>query len=351
MPASFTRRLKFEPARFSDGELILIDQRRLPKKLIYRRCRSVRTVWQSIRQMVVRGAPAIGVAAAYGVLLDAVHKKFTDKAAFLRALKSSCEFLKTARPTAVNLAWAVDRIWNQVSRASANSVEELKVIALEEAQRIHEEDIEMCFSIGRHGKSLIKSGDSVLTYCNAGGLATSGYGTALSPLYEAKRQGKRFHVFACETRPQLQGARLTVWELKKYGIPVTLICDNMMGDLMRRGKISKVITGADRIVRNGDTANKIGTYTAASLASLHGVPFYVAAPSSTFDCRKKTGTQIPIEERSADEVARPFGVAIAPAGTRVYNPAFDVTPHKLITAFITNQGILKPPYSKSLRCL
>jgi len=345
------KKLKFEPVLFRNGELVLIDQRKLPNQMKLVRCASVRDAWLAIRDMVVRGAPAIGVAAGYGVCLDVLRVRLKSRAEFLSMLRKSCDLLKTARPTAVNLAWAVERIWNAANRSKFNSAADLKKLILNEAVRIHREDIELCFRIGNSGKSLIQKSDTVLTYCNAGGLATTGYGTALAPIFDAKKQGKRFHVFSCETRPQLQGARLTMWELQKYKVPSTLICDSMVGTLMQKGKISLVITGADRIVSNGDTANKIGTYQVACLAKLHGVPFYVAAPSSTFDFAKKTGREIPIEERASHEITRIRGFQLAPKGVNAFNPAFDVTPHQLIAGFITEKGILRAPYGKSLQCL
>ncbi len=344
-------KLKFEPVTFKNGALVLIDQRKLPGQMKLLRYHTTRAAWHAIRDMVVRGAPAIGVAAGYGVCLDISRVRLKSREAFLKALRKSADYLKTARPTAVNLAWAVDRIYAKAKKSTLKSVPDLKKLILSEARAIHYEDIDLCFRIGAHGKSLIKKGSVVLTYCNAGGLATTGYGTALAPIFEAKKQGKRFSVFSCETRPQLQGARLTMWELQKYKVPSTLICDGMVGTLMQKGKIQLVITGADRIVANGDTANKIGTYQVATLAKAHGVPFYIAAPSSTFDFKRQKGSQIPIEERSGTEITQIRGAQLAPKGIKVFNPAFDVTPHELIAGFITEKGILKPPYRKSLQCL
>ena len=340
-------KLKFEPVRFQKNQLVLIDQRKLPARVVNIHLTKPEEVWQAIREMVVRGAPAIGIAAAYGACLGVVHERLATRSDFLTKLKSICGYLKTARPTAVNLSWALDWIYEKAEQSPKTSVRDLKALVLNEAASIHQKDIKMCFAIGRHGSSLIRDGDSILTHCNAGGLATSGYGTALSPLFEAKRAGKSFQVFADETRPLLQGARLTMWELKRYGIRATLICDNMAGSLMRKGLISKVITGADRIVRNGDTANKIGTYSVACLAKMHGIPFYVAAPRSTFDFSKQTGDEIPIEERNVAEVTHVHEQRMAPENVKAYNPAFDVTPHSLITAFITEIGVIKPPFSKS----
>ena len=345
------KKLKFEPVRFDGRALILIDQRKLPGKLTELRITSVRGAWRAIRDMIVRGAPAIGAAAGYGVCLDVMRAKPKDRRQFLKLLRASSNFLKTARPTAVNLAWAIERVWRAVSSLKTESAAELRACMIREAKRIHAEDVAICFAIGAHGVSLIRPNARVLTYCNAGGLATTGYGTALSPMFEAKRLGRHFHVYSCETRPRLQGARLTMWELQQYRVPSTLICDSMVGTLMRQGKISLVITGADRIVANGDTANKIGTYSVACLAKLHGVPFYAAAPSSTFDFSKKTGSQIPIEERETEEVTHWDGKRHTPSGIAAYNPAFDVTPHALIAGFITEKGILRPPYARTLWCL
>ena len=343
--------LKFEPVRWEGNALVLIDQRKLPNQFKLIRCRRLKDVWHAIRELAVRGAPAIGIAAGYGVYVGLLEKRLKTQAEFFRALKQVGEFLKASRPTAVNLAWAVDRITKKAQKLNGAAVPALMKSVLSEAKLIHQEDQALCRAIGRSGDSLIRSGDQVLTHCNAGGLATSGFGTALAVLFTAKEKGKKLKVFATETRPLLQGARLTMWELKRYGIPSTLVCDSAVGTLMRQGKIKKVIVGADRIARNGDTANKIGTYTLASLAKLHQVPFYVAAPVSTFDFSIANGQRIPIEERASREIVDGFGKRIAPKGVDVYNPAFDVTPHELITAFITDQGVLKPPFSKSFRCL
>ena len=343
--------IKFEPVRLEGKALVLIDQRRLPNAFRLIRCRTAREVWHAIKELAVRGAPAIGIAGAYGLYVGLLEKKAKSRAQWMKGLEEVAHFLKTARPTAVNLAWAVDRIVRKVKRSKEENVHELQWIVREEAKLIHKEDQALCEAIGRSGAPLIHSGDQVLTHCNAGGLATSGFGTALAVLFTAKGKGKRLRVFATETRPLLQGARLTMWELKHYGIPSTLVCDSVVGTLMRQKKIKKVIVGADRIARNGDTANKIGTYSLASLARLHKMPFYVAAPSSTFDFSIPNGGHIPIEERSAEEVVNGLGRRTAPKGIQVYNPAFDVTPHEWITAFITEKGILKPPFSKSFQCL
>ena len=343
--------LKFEPVRWQGNALVLIDQRKLPNEFKLIHCRTISAVWNAIHELVVRGAPAIGIAAGYGVYVGLLEKRPKTQPEFLRALKQIGDFLKASRPTAVNLAWAIDRIAKKIQKLNEKDVSYLMKSVFSEAKLIHQEDQALCRAIGRSGNSLIRPKDYVLTHCNAGGLATSGFGTALAVLFTAKDKGKKLHVFATETRPLLQGARLTMWELKRYGIPATLICDSAVGTLMRQGKIKKVIVGADRIARNGDTANKIGTYTLASLAQLHGVPFYIAAPVSTFDFSISGGKHIPIEERAPDEVVDGFGKRTAPPGVKVYNPAFDVTPHPLITAFITDRGVLKPPFSKSFQCL
>lgn len=306
------------------GFLRLLDQTLLPNEERYIDCRDVESVWGAIRRLSVRGAPAIGIAAAYGCVIGAQAGRF-DHAA---------EYLATSRPTAVNLFWAIDRM----KRLGTSDPAAL----LAEAKAIHEEDRAMCEAIGRHALKLIAPGSGVLTHCNAGSLATGGIGTATAPMYLAHEAGVRFTVFADETRPLLQGARLTAWELSAAGIDVTLICDDMAAAVMRQGRVNLVITGADRIAANGDAANKIGTYNLAVLAQHHGVPFYVAAPSSTFDLSLATGDDIPIEQRDAAEITRPFNHPVAPANVKAYNPAFDVTPHSLITALITERGIIQP---------
>jgi methylthioribose-1-phosphate isomerase len=321
------------------GHLRLIDQTLLPTEVLYRDCHTVEAVWEAIRMLRVRGAPAIGVAAAYGVVvgMQAHH----DPATFAMKLREVGDYLRTSRPTAVNLFWAIERL----ERIAEPSLPQL----LEEARAIEREDAAMCRAIGRHGTALIEPGQGVLTHCNAGGLATAEYGTALAVMYSAAEQGKNFHVYADETRPLLQGARLTAWELMQAGIDVTLICDNMAAQVMREGRIQLVIVGADRIAANGDTANKIGTYGVAVLARAHGIPFYVAAPSSTFDLRIHTGAEIPIEQRDPREITHGLGKQIAPDGVRVYNPAFDVTPAELITAIITEKGVIQPVDEAAIR--
>jgi methylthioribose-1-phosphate isomerase len=331
------------------GKLELIDQTRLPAEVVVVSLSEVSQVWEAIRSLRVRGAPAIGVAAAYGTILGA-RRGLAARAAGVRdALRAAAESLRTSRPTAVNLFWAIDRMERAAQTAGEPDPECLLDRLLAEAHAIAAEDHAMCRAIGRHGAGLLRSGDGVLTHCNAGGLATSDYGTALALIFAASEQGKRVHVFADETRPLLQGARLTAWELRERGIPVTLICDSMAAQVMKEGKIQRVVVGADRIAANGDTANKIGTYGVALLARAHDIPFYVAAPSSTFDLSLSDGAAIPIEQRDPREVTHGFGRATAPEGIDVYNPAFDVTPAALITAIVTERGLVEPVSEVSVR--
>jgi methylthioribose-1-phosphate isomerase len=324
------------------GHLVLIDQTRLPLDLVEWKCSNIETVWEAIKQLRVRGAPAIGIAAAYGVVIG-MRAGSDDREAFNKRLDEVAAYLATSRPTAVNLFWALDRMKakGKALPASQSSDEKLAVL-LAEAKAIHEEDRAICHAIGRYGAELLGDNSGVLTHCNAGGLATAEYGTALSVFFTCQDQGKRLHVFVDETRPLLQGSRLTAWELAQRGIEATLICDSMAGQVMREGKVQAVIVGADRIAANGDTANKIGTYSVAVLAAAHQIPFYVAAPSTTFDLSIDSGDQIPIEERSPDEITHGFGRQTAPDGINVYNPAFDVTPARLIKAIITERGIIEP---------
>lgn len=342
--------MPFPPLSFSKDRLRLLDQRKLPQEEKWLECRTAEEVVQAIREMVVRGAPAIGITGAYGLYLG-IRDFQGNREGFLKALEEKGRFLKEARPTAVNLPWAIERIQKRVAREKTLSVDELKVLVLREAEAIQKEDESLCRLIGQHGATLFGEGDSILTHCNAGGLATSGFGTALAIFYTLQEKGKPFSVYATETRPLLQGARLTAWELSKSQIPVTLICESAVAGLMRQGKIQKAVVGADRIVANGDTANKIGTYGIALLARAHKIPFYVAAPSSTFDPSISSGEGIPIENRKPEEVTEGFGKRTAPVGIRVENPAFDVTPHALITAFITEKGVIRPPYEKNLKIL
>jgi methylthioribose-1-phosphate isomerase len=326
-----------------DGFLRLLDQTRLPGEIVYRDCRTVEDVWEAIRNLRVRGAPAIGVAAAYGLVLAGQKFPFTsfDRDGFCRCIRDASEYLGTSRPTAINLFWALDRMQKGMDERPTHVLAQMwRTDQLAQALDIHEEDRAVCQMIGRHGATLVPKNGGVLTHCNAGGLATSEFGTALGVLYAAAEDGKQFHVYVDETRPLLQGARLTAWELQQHGIECTLICDSMAGQVMREGRVQLVIVGADRIAANGDTANKIGTYSVAVLAHAHGIPFYVAAPSSTFDLSIATGEQIPIEQRDPREVTHGFGSATAPAGIAVYNPAFDVTPARLIAGFITERGVI-----------
>jgi methylthioribose-1-phosphate isomerase len=326
-----------------DGWLTCIDQTRLPAERVLCECRSAEAVWEAIRHLRVRGAPAIGIAAAYGVVLGVQSVPDDDPAALAKRLEEVLAYLATSRPTAVNLFWALARMRRVAQSAPRGTpVAALKAALHREARAIHEEDRALCRAIGRHGAALIADGSGVLTHCNAGGLATAEYGTALAILFTCQDQGKRLHVYVDETRPLLQGARLTTWELVQRGIPTTLICDNMAAQVMREGRVQAVVVGADRIAANGDVANKIGTYGLALLAHAHGIPFYVAAPSSSFDLALGCGTQIPIEQRPAEEVTHLAGQRIAPEGVAAYNPAFDVTPARLVTALVTERGIIRP---------
>jgi len=333
-----------------DGSLRILDQTRLPREVVYRECHDERAVWEAIKTLQVRGAPAIGIAAAYGVCLG-IKSAPDDEQAFFQRLDEVASYLASSRPTAVNLFWALDRMRRRAETLRGQPLDLIRTALLEEARAIHEEDRALCHAIGRWGESLIEDRSGILTHCNAGGLATAEYGTALAVIYEAVAKGKRVHVFADETRPLLQGARLTAWELKAHGIPVTLICDNMAAEVMKEGKVQAVIVGADRIAANGDTANKIGTYGLAILARYHRIPFYVAAPSSTFDLQLSHGGLIPIEQRDPREVTSPFGIPIAPEGIDVYNPAFDVTPAELITAIICEKGVIRPVNKETIAAI
>jgi methylthioribose-1-phosphate isomerase len=332
------------------GFVRLIDQTLLPTRLELRDCRTVEEIWEAIRSLRVRGAPAIGVAAAMGAVLGMQHFKDRTRGAYWNRLREVTAYLRTSRPTAVNLFWALDRMEGCVrGRTEDLSPEQLTSLLLKEAQAIEEEDRQMCRAIGEAGAGLIQDGQGVLTHCNAGGLATADYGTALAVLFTAAEQGRRFQVFVDETRPLLQGARLTAWELKQRGLETILICDNMAAQVMKEKRVHAVIVGADRIAANGDTANKIGTYGVALLAQAHGIPFYVAAPSSTFDLSLASGDAIPIEQRDPREVTHGFGKQTAPEGVQVYNPAFDVTPAHLIVAIITEKGVIRPVNADTIR--
>jgi len=335
-----------------DGFVRLIDQTLLPTRLEYRDCRTVEEIWEAIKVLRVRGAPAIGVAAAMGVVIGMQNFTGRERVAYAQRLQQVSEYLRTSRPTAVNLFWALDRMQRRVQgRTEELRPDELNAILLKEALAIEEEDREMCRSIGRIGAPLINEGSGVLTHCNAGGLATADYGTALAVMFTAAEEGRKFHVFADETRPLLQGARLTAWELHQRGIDVTLICDNMAAQVMKEKRIQLVIVGADRIAANGDTANKIGTYAVSLLAAAHDIPFFVAAPSSTFDLSLPNGAAIPIEQRDAGEITHGFGKQTAPDGIKVYNPAFDVTPSRLITGIITEKGMIRPVNRETVRAV
>ncbi|OGX16572.1 MAG: S-methyl-5-thioribose-1-phosphate isomerase [Omnitrophica WOR_2 bacterium RBG_13_41_10] len=328
----------------------IIDQTKLPQRLEYLYIKDLKSLWQAIKLMRIRGAPALGAAAALGVYLGIRDSKTKDFKQFKKELEKAISFLGTSRPTARNLFWGLERMHRAATINKDKAIPRIKEILFKEAQKIIEEDRVTCRRIGYYGAKLIKDKDTILTICNAGILATIDYGTALGVVYRAKEEKKRIKVYACETRPMLQGSRLTTWELKKNGIDVTLICDNMAATLMRQGKITKVITGADRIAANGDSANKIGTYNLAVLSRYHKVPFFVAAPASTFDLSIKSGKSIPIEQRSEREVTELFfKLPIAEKNIKVFNPAFDVTDNALITAIITDKGIIRPPYFKNIR--
>ena len=330
------------------GHLQLIDQTLLPVECRQIECRTAECVWEAIRELRVRGAPAIGVAAAYGVVLGLQEAADRSRPEFDARLKAVTDYLATSRPTAVNLFWALDRLRRVAAQEAELDARRLHARLLAEAREIEREDREMCAAIGRHGATLLADGMGVLTHCNAGALATAGDGTALAVIFAAVAGGKRLHVYADETRPLLQGARLTCWELQQRQVPATLICDSMAGLVMREGRVQAVVTGADRIAANGDAANKIGTYSVAVLARAHGIPFYVAAPSSTFDLSLASGAEIVIEERQTAEVTHGFGRQTAPEGIGVYNPAFDVTPAEYITALITERGVIRPVNAASI---
>ncbi|MBL8217922.1 MAG: S-methyl-5-thioribose-1-phosphate isomerase [Bryobacterales bacterium] len=328
----------------ADG-VVMIDQTVLPRETKFVTCRDYKEVAVAIKDMIIRGAPAIGVAAAMGV---AIGVQKCDAAAFRTDLETICDTLARTRPTAVNLFWAIDRMKKLALSLDGKPIEEIRARLIDEAQRVYEEDIAINRAIGANGAGLVPDGKHVLTHCNAGALATAGYGTALGVIRAAVEAGKKIAVLADETRPFLQGARLTAWELQQDGIDTKIITDNMAGHFLRSGKIGCVVVGADRIARNGDVANKIGTYSVAVLAKENGVPFYVAAPISTLDLTLTSGEQIPIEERPASEVTHVFGVAVAPEGIGVENPAFDVTPNRYVTAIITEKGVATAPYEESL---
>ena len=343
--------MSFRTIQWHDGKVVMIDQTRLPAEEVYNEYSDYQGVAQAIRGMIIRGAPAIGVAAAMGVALGARDIIATDHDGFFRDFEIICNVMAGTRPTAVNLFWAIDRMKRMAELHKTLPLSALRKILIDEAIRVEEEDLAICKAIGSHGAALIPHGATVLTHCNAGGLATAGYGTALGVIRAAHEAGKGIKVFADETRPWLQGARLTAWELMKDNIPVTLISDNMAGYFMKKGEITCCVVGADRIAANGDTANKIGTYSVAVLAKENGIPFYVAAPVSTLDLTLSHGDQIPIEERTSLEVTHIKGIAIAPEGVAVKNPAFDVTPARYITGIITEHGVAQGDYLKELKRL
>lgn len=339
--------MKYDTIRWKNNEVELLDQRLLPQKAVYVKCKTAEDIYSAIKKMKIRGAPAIGIAGAYGVYLGARKSKAKNIASFKKDLAKVMKYLASSRPTARNLFWALEEMEEVVKRNSKKSVVEVKKLLLKEAHKVLAEDKRICRRIGKNGSTLIKKGSNVLTHCNAGGLATGDYGTALGVIFASKGKIKR--VYADETRPVLQGARLTVWELLQRKVPTTLICDNMAASLMAKKEIDAIIVGADRIAANGDAANKIGTYNLAVLAKYHKVPFYVAAPESTFDLSISSGKGIPIEERSAEEVRTIGGKTITVPGVNVKNPAFDVTPRKLISAIITEKGVIRKPTARRVR--
>ncbi|RSK49654.1 S-methyl-5-thioribose-1-phosphate isomerase [Bacillus canaveralius] len=333
---------------YENGKLYILDQTKLPSIIDFLEITAIEDTWNAIKQLKVRGAPAIGIAAAYGLLLGLKEAPEDSFSSFYTVFKEKSDYLAGSRPTAVNLFWALRRMNERAQSESSKPVTLIKAALEDEAHKIREEDEQVCRSIGEHAITLLEDGMGILTHCNAGGIATAKYGTALAPLYLAKERGWDMKVFADETRPLLQGARLTAWELMQAGIDVTLIADNMAAIVMQKGWIQAAIVGCDRVAANGDAANKIGTYGVALLAKAHNIPFYVAAPISTIDLATKTGAEIPIEERDAAEITAGLGKQTAPEGVKVYNPAFDVTPHHLITAIITEKGILRGNFKEQL---
>lgn len=342
--------IAIKPISWDDDHICIIDQTRLPAELAHEHCLTVPQVWRAIKKLKVRGAPLIGIAAAMGFVLGLKRSRVETWPGMLREAERLHRYLASARPTAVNLFWALNRMFNVVRNHEGVEKEELLGYLKREADAIVREDIQMCLRMSRNASRFIKDGDGLLTVCNAGGLATSGYGTALGVFYRAHEEGKSIKVYACETRPLLQGARLTTWELLRNGIDVTLICDNMAADLMRAGRIQAVFVGADRIAANGDFANKIGTYSLAVLARYHKIPFYCVAPFSTLDLKLKSGREIPIEQRDPSEVTSLyFKRPMAPSGVRVFNPAFDVTPSVFLSAIITEKGVIRKPFVRHLK--
>ena len=325
-----------------DGRCELIDQTLLPSEVVILDVKDVETMWDAIKRLAIRGAPAIGVAAAYGVVLGIRRSGAADEAGFGVDLNKTCDYLASSRPTAVNLFWALDRMKAHANTLTGGGVERIKQGLLDEALAIEAQDRAICHKLGEIGAALVEDGDGLLTHCNAGALATAEYGTALAVMFESQAQGKKISVYAGETRPLLQGARLTTWELMQAGIDVTLICDSMAAQVMKEGRVQRVFVGADRVARNGDACNKIGTYSLAVLAKAHEIPFYVVAPCSTIDLQTSTGEQIPIEERPPEEITEGFGKRTAPEGAKVYSPAFDVTPAAYLSGIVTEKGLISP---------
>ena len=341
--------MKIRTIEWQNNKIKIIDQTKLPLKLEYIYIKDVKSLWQAVKEMKIRGAPVLGAAASLGVYLGIKGSKAKNYPEFKKELDKIAAYLASSRPTAGNLFRALERMQKVTEKNKDKLLSSIKKLLFKEANKIIEEDRFACRKIGHYGAGLINNQDAILTICNAGILATIDYGTALGIIYKAHDQGKDFKVYACETRPMLQGARLTTWELKRNGINVTLICDAMAATLMRQGKIDKIIVGADRIAANGDTANKIGTYNLAVLSYYHKIPFYIAAPASTFDLKLSSGDKIPIEERNPKEVTELFfKKPVAAPNIKVFNPAFDVTPHNLITAIITDKGIIKAPYQRNI---
>jgi len=338
--------VNYLPIEWLGNRVRILDQTRLPQEEVYLELNDHRSIASAITELKIRGAPAIGVAGAYGIALGALEIEAGSKDQFLEKLGTIIQTIAATRPTARNLFWAISRM--QPVAESGKDIEQIKTALAEEAVKIHSEEVEATRKLSHFGAELIRDGFTILTHCNTGPLATTGYGTALGVIKQAWEQGKSIKVFATETRPHLQGARLTAWELKKADIPFTLITDSMAGYFISRGEVDCIIVGADRIAANGDTANKIGTYTLAVLAKENGIPFYVAAPTTTIDLSLASGAEIPIEQRSVEELTHIQGISIAPEGTEAANPAFDITPHRYITAIITENGIIKPPYGEGI---
>lgn len=341
--------MSFTPIEWQNNRVKLIDQSVLPEKLKYLYIETVEDMHDAIKTLKIRGAPALGIAAALGLYLGVRNHKTKSFKKFIKKLNEAVKYLSNCRPTAHNLFWALERLKDRAGELKSYSIESIKGALLEEALKIQMEDVKTCQIIGEKGANLIKDGDTILTHCNAGGLATSGYGTALAVIFKAKEMGKKIKVYVDETRPLLQGARLTCWELMQEKIDATLICDSTAGEVMREGQIKRVIVGADRIALNGDVANKIGTYSLAVLSSFHNIPFYVAAPVSTFDKKIHKGEDIPIEQRDPGEIENFTGKRTAPKGIKVYNPAFDVVPNSLITCIITEKRLIYPSYRKNIK--